>query len=98
MISGIPTGAVTTSAVRMPPAIVPTTIALTSVLGYVYAVGELYAIAGYIPMALPTATAFVALGVAILCAPGHAWDPRRSYARWCFRSRSRRPRSRAVAS
>jgi signal transduction histidine kinase/CheY-like chemotaxis protein len=49
-------------------ALLPTTIALTSVLGYAYAVGELYAIAGYIPMALPTAIAFLAQGIAILCA------------------------------
>src|SRR5262249_22082291 len=49
-------------------ALLPAAIALTSVLGYAYAVGELYAIAGYIPMALPTAIAFLALGVAILCA------------------------------
>jgi signal transduction histidine kinase/CheY-like chemotaxis protein len=49
-------------------ALVPIVIALTSILGYVYAVGELYAVAGYIPMALPTAAAFLALGVAMLCA------------------------------
>ncbi len=49
-------------------ALVPTTVALTSILGYAYAVGELYAIGSYIPMALPTAAAFVALGIAILCA------------------------------
>ena len=49
-------------------ALVPTAIALTSVLGYAYAVGALYAIAGYIPMALPTAVAFLMLGLAILCA------------------------------
>jgi signal transduction histidine kinase/CheY-like chemotaxis protein/HPt (histidine-containing phosphotransfer) domain-containing protein len=49
-------------------ALLPTAIALTSVLGYVYAVGELYAIGSYIPMALPTAIAFLALGVALLCA------------------------------
>src|SRR5262249_39539710 len=49
-------------------ALVPIAIALTSILGYAYAVGELYAVAGYIPMALPTAAAFLALGVAILCA------------------------------
>ncbi len=49
-------------------ALLPTAIALTSLLGYVYAVGELYGIGSYIPMALPTAIAFLALGVAILCA------------------------------
>jgi len=49
-------------------AVLPSAIALTSLLGYVYAVGELYGIGSYIPMALPTAIAFLALGVAILCA------------------------------
>jgi len=49
-------------------ALLPTAIALTSLLGYVYAVGELYGIGSYIPMALPTAIAFLALGVAMLCA------------------------------
>ena len=49
-------------------ALLPTAIALTSLLGYVYAVGELYGIGSYIPMALPTAIAFLALGVATLCA------------------------------
>ena len=49
-------------------ALLPTAIALMSLLGYVYAVGELYGIGSYIPMALPTAIAFLALGVAILCA------------------------------
>jgi signal transduction histidine kinase/DNA-binding response OmpR family regulator len=49
-------------------ALVPTAIALTSLLGYVYEVGELYGVAHYIPMALPTAVGFLALGVGILCA------------------------------
>ena len=49
-------------------ALLPTAIALTSILGYVYGVGELYGMARYIPMALPTAIAFLALGIAILCA------------------------------
>jgi signal transduction histidine kinase/DNA-binding response OmpR family regulator len=48
--------------------LVPSAIALTSILGYVYGVGELYGVARYIPMALPTAVAFLALGVGILCA------------------------------
>ncbi len=48
--------------------LLPTTIALTSVLGYAYGVGELYGVARYIPMALPTAIAFLALGVGIFCA------------------------------
>jgi signal transduction histidine kinase/DNA-binding response OmpR family regulator len=46
----------------------PTAVALTSVLGYVYGVGELYGVARYIPMALPTALAFLTLGVGTLCA------------------------------
>ncbi len=49
-------------------ALFPTAIALTSVLGYAYGVGELYGVADYIPMALPTAAAFLTLGVGILCA------------------------------
>ena len=49
-------------------AVLPSAIALTSLLGYVYAVGELYGIGSYIPMALPTAIAFLSLGLAILCA------------------------------
>ena len=43
-------------------------VALTSVLGYVYGVGELYGVARYIPMALPTALAFLMLSVGTLCA------------------------------
>jgi signal transduction histidine kinase/DNA-binding response OmpR family regulator len=43
-------------------------VALTSVLGYAYGVGELYGFARYIPMALPTALAFLTLGVGVLCA------------------------------
>ncbi len=46
----------------------PAAVALTSVLGYVYGVGELYGVARYIPMALPTALAFLALSVGTLCA------------------------------
>jgi CheY-like chemotaxis protein len=41
---------------------------LTSILGYAYGVGELYGVARHIPMALPTAVAFFALGLGILCA------------------------------
>ncbi len=53
-------------------ALVPSAIALTSVLGYVYGVGELYGFARHIPMALPTAFGFLVLGIGILCArPGH---------------------------
>jgi signal transduction histidine kinase/DNA-binding response OmpR family regulator len=37
-------------------------------------VGELYGVAGYIPMALPTAFGFLTLGFGTLCArPGHGW-------------------------
>jgi signal transduction histidine kinase/DNA-binding response OmpR family regulator/HPt (histidine-containing phosphotransfer) domain-containing protein len=43
-------------------------VALTSVLGYLYGVGELYGVARYIPMALPTALAFLALSIGTLCA------------------------------
>jgi signal transduction histidine kinase/DNA-binding response OmpR family regulator len=46
----------------------PAAVALTSVLGYVYGVGELYGVARYIPMALPTALGFLALTVGTLCA------------------------------
>jgi signal transduction histidine kinase/CheY-like chemotaxis protein/HPt (histidine-containing phosphotransfer) domain-containing protein len=48
--------------------LIPTAVALTSVLGYAYDVGELYGFARYIPMALPTAVAFLALGMGIACA------------------------------
>jgi signal transduction histidine kinase/DNA-binding response OmpR family regulator len=49
-------------------AFVPSAIALTSLLGYVYGVGELYGFARYIPMALPTAVGFLVLGIGVLCA------------------------------
>ena len=48
--------------------LVPTCVALTSVLGYVYGVGALYGVALYIPMALPTAAAFLLLSIGALCA------------------------------
>jgi len=48
--------------------LLPTTLALTSVLGYAFGVGELYGVSRHIPMALPTAIAFLALGVGSLCA------------------------------
>jgi signal transduction histidine kinase/CheY-like chemotaxis protein len=52
----------------------PTAVALTSVLGYVYGVGELYGVARYIPMSLPTALAFLTLSVGALCArPDQGW-------------------------
>jgi hypothetical protein len=43
-------------------------VAMTSALGYVYGVGELYGVARYIPMALPTAIGFLVLSVGTLCA------------------------------
>jgi len=46
----------------------PITISATSLLGYVYGVGALYGIARYIPMALPTAIAFLALSLGALWA------------------------------
>jgi signal transduction histidine kinase/CheY-like chemotaxis protein len=49
-------------------ALVPSAIALTSLFGYAYGVDELYGFSRNIPMALPTAVAFLALGVGILCA------------------------------
>jgi signal transduction histidine kinase/DNA-binding response OmpR family regulator/HPt (histidine-containing phosphotransfer) domain-containing protein len=49
-------------------ALVPTAIALISVIGYLYGVGQLYGLARHIPMALPTAVGFLALGLGILFA------------------------------
>src|SRR5262249_2517977 len=52
----------------------PTAIALTSALGYVYGVGQLYGVARYIPMALPTALGFLTLSFGTLCArPDQGW-------------------------
>jgi signal transduction histidine kinase/DNA-binding response OmpR family regulator len=52
----------------------PLAVALTSVLGYAYGVGELYGVASYIPMALPTAFGFLTLSFGTLCArPEHGW-------------------------
>ena len=48
--------------------LIPATIALTSLLGYVYGVGALYGLASYIPMALPTAVAFLVLSLGVLLA------------------------------
>ncbi|HEX7214072.1 MAG TPA: hypothetical protein VF578_07670, partial [Methylomirabilota bacterium] len=48
--------------------LVPITISATSLLGYVYGVGALYGVARYIPMALPTAIAFLALSIGTLWA------------------------------
>ncbi|HET9480811.1 MAG TPA: ATP-binding protein, partial [Candidatus Polarisedimenticolia bacterium] len=48
--------------------LVPAAIALTSVLGYAYGVGELYGVARHIPMALPTALGFLTLSIGTLCA------------------------------
>jgi len=49
-------------------ALVPSAIALTSLFGYAYGVDELYGLADFKPMAFPTAVAFLALGIGILCA------------------------------
>ncbi|HET9488814.1 MAG TPA: response regulator [Methylomirabilota bacterium] len=46
----------------------PIVISLTSVVGYVYGVGSLYSVANFIPMALPTAIAFLGLSVGTLWA------------------------------
>jgi signal transduction histidine kinase/DNA-binding response OmpR family regulator len=46
----------------------PIMISLTSVLGYVYGVGTLYRVAHFIPMAMPTAMAFLALSIGALWA------------------------------
>jgi len=48
--------------------LVPLTVSLTSLLGYVYGVGALYGVARYIPMALPTAVTFFVLSVGALWA------------------------------
>src|SRR5262249_20650229 len=48
--------------------LVPTAIAMISILGYVYGIGQLYGVARHIPMALPTAVSFLALGLRVLCA------------------------------
>ncbi len=48
--------------------LVPITISTTSLLGYVYRVGELYGTAWFIPMALPSAIAFLALSLGALWA------------------------------
>jgi signal transduction histidine kinase/DNA-binding response OmpR family regulator len=48
--------------------LLPTAVALTSLLGYAYRVSELYGVAHYKPMSLPTAIAFLALGLGIVCA------------------------------
>jgi two-component system, sensor histidine kinase and response regulator len=49
-------------------ALVSIGIAGASLLGYVYGVAEMYGVLDYIPMALPTAISFFALGLGILCA------------------------------
>ena len=48
--------------------LVPTAIALSSVLGYAYGVGQLYGFGDYKPMSLPSAVSFLALCLALLCA------------------------------
>jgi signal transduction histidine kinase/CheY-like chemotaxis protein/HPt (histidine-containing phosphotransfer) domain-containing protein len=49
-------------------ALLPIAIAGVSLLGYLYGVPAMYGVGDYIPMALPTAVSFFALGVGILCA------------------------------
>jgi signal transduction histidine kinase/DNA-binding response OmpR family regulator/HPt (histidine-containing phosphotransfer) domain-containing protein len=49
-------------------ALAMTALALVSLLGYAYGVGELYGIRRHIPMALPTAIAFMLLGLGALFA------------------------------
>jgi signal transduction histidine kinase/CheY-like chemotaxis protein/HPt (histidine-containing phosphotransfer) domain-containing protein len=49
-------------------ALVPIGVAGVSLLGHLYGVPEMYGVGGYIPMALPTAASFFALGLGILCA------------------------------
>jgi hypothetical protein len=45
-----------------------------SLLGYGYGVARMYSVGQYIPMALPTALSFFALGVGVLCArPDHGF-------------------------
>jgi signal transduction histidine kinase/DNA-binding response OmpR family regulator len=48
--------------------LVPIAIAGISLLGYLYGVAAMYGVGAYIPMALPTALAFFALGLGIFCA------------------------------
>jgi signal transduction histidine kinase/DNA-binding response OmpR family regulator len=48
--------------------LLPIAVAFTSLLGYVYRVSELYRVGDYKPMSLPTAIAFLALGLGIVCA------------------------------
>ena len=57
---------------RRPPAdlvaLLPIGIAGVSLLGYLYGVASMYSVREYIPMALPTAVSFFALGIAVFCA------------------------------
>ncbi|MGH7365076.1 MAG: response regulator [Candidatus Rokuibacteriota bacterium] len=56
------------SSPAQPISLVPTAIALASLLGYVYGVGESYRVLRYIPMSLPIAAAFFVLGLGLVCA------------------------------
>jgi signal transduction histidine kinase/DNA-binding NarL/FixJ family response regulator len=49
-------------------ALAPIGISGISLLGYLYGVAAMYGVSDYIPMALPTAISFFALGLAIVCA------------------------------
>jgi signal transduction histidine kinase/CheY-like chemotaxis protein len=49
-------------------ALVPLAIAGVSLLGYAYGMAAMYGVGDHIPMAIPTAVSFVALGLGILCA------------------------------
>jgi PAS domain S-box-containing protein len=52
-------------------ALIPASVGLLAIAGYVYGVADFYALREYIQMALNTAICFVVLGVGILCArPG----------------------------
>jgi signal transduction histidine kinase/CheY-like chemotaxis protein/HPt (histidine-containing phosphotransfer) domain-containing protein len=48
--------------------LVPIGLAVMSLLGYAYGEGAMYGVGEHIPMALPTAVSFLALGVGIFCA------------------------------
>jgi signal transduction histidine kinase len=53
-------------------ALVPIGLAVISLLGYAYGEGAMYGVGEHIPMALPTAVSFLALGIGIFCArPDH---------------------------
>ena len=58
-------------------ALLVTVVAMIALIGYIYGVKSLTGIASYIPMALHTAAAFVALSCGVLCArPDRGWMER----------------------